>query len=101
MRLVFNGSREQWRDLEALAYWVHVCGEAVRYGDVHCEKSARDSLTWLAGVLDRGGVPWWVQNAVAAWASDRVRYLGEYMLPWLARRGYGVIGDYTITCGEA
>lgn len=78
--LFFKANRNQWRALEALAYWIaDVNYITERYGaeDPEHEKAHKTVVMWFEE-LDKVKVPFWVQNTVIFWAEDWRRYKENY-----------------------
>ena len=93
--LKFDASAKQWSILEGLAYWIAdnaYCREMMPREEYEREEHARhdETIRSTFDELDRNGVPFWVQNAVIAWAEDWRRHASEYMDTGLARRGYAI-----------
>ena len=81
-KLKFELSREQYKELSALAYWV--ADEQYireRYGADEPEiQRCRETITKsIFPNLDRLKVPFWVQNVVICWAENWRNYKSEYL----------------------
>ena len=91
----FTVTRAQYRALEGLAHWCYQAARCDAERDAEGSEQARKTLESFPAQLDRLGVPYWVQNAVSAWAQDfraegniRVAYLDQA----LRRRGIACEG---------
>lgn len=88
-KLQFIANPEQWKAMEALAYWVaDVNYISERYGadDPEHEKAHKTVCMWFSD-LDRLQVPFWVQNTVIFWAENWRRYKEEYMKTAMQKKG--------------
>lgn len=91
----YTVNRAQYRALEGLAHWCYQAARCEAERDNEGTEQARKTLESFPAQLDRLGVPYWVQNAVSAWAQDfraegniRVAYLYQA----LRRRGIACEG---------
>lgn len=87
--LTFTATPAQASALDGLAYWIAASRKTrERFPDDLPElERCRRIVCGLFDRLDALGVPFWVQNAVAAFADDWRRYVGVYMWPWLVAKG--------------
>lgn len=92
MREIFTATREQSTALAALAY--HVADYyyiSERYGSSDPEAHKADAnVKDMFNTLDRLEVPFWVQNAVVAFATNWRRYKSVYMNSYLKSKGIDV-----------
>ena len=91
----FTVTRAQYRALEGLAHWCYQAARCDAERDAEGSEQARKTLESFPAQLDKLGIPYWVQNAVSAWAQDfraegniRVAYLYQA----LRRRGIACEG---------
>lgn len=87
-KLHFNcENKEQRNALEALAYHVaDVNYIAERYGREEPEhEKAHQNVLLTFFTLDTLGVPFWVQNAVIAFAENWRQYKSVYLSEWLKK----------------
>lgn len=91
----FTVTRAQYRALEGLAHWCYQAARCDAERDSEGSEQARKTLESFPAQLDRLGVPYWVQNAVSAWAQD-FRAEGNIMVAYLyqalRRRGIACEG---------
>ena len=87
-------TRTQYRALEGLAHWCYQAARCTAENDAEGSEQARQTLATFPAELDALGIPWWIQNAVSAWAQDfrapgniRVAYLDQM----LKGRGVSVV----------
>lgn len=66
----YHINRNQYRALEGLAHWCYQAARCSAEHDADGERQARETLATFPDALDRLGIPWWMQNAVSAWAQD-------------------------------
>lgn len=88
--LRFTCTKEQKKQLEGLAYWIADASYIKeRFGYDEPElKVCRDTLEKsIFPELDKLNVPFWVQNAVMAWAENWRKYKSEHMIDALAKKG--------------
>lgn len=81
-KLQFIANPEQWKAMEALAYWIaDVNYISERYGaeDPEHERAHKTVLMWFEE-LDILGVPFWVQNTVICWAENWRQYKEQYFV---------------------
>ena len=80
-------NREQRNAIEGLAYWVADVNYIIeRFGANDPEyKKADSNVLYQFEVLDRLGVPFWVQNSVICFAENWRRYKSEYLEDWLLK----------------
>lgn len=86
--LKFKVNHEQKNALEGLAYWIADSAHMrERYGDNEPElQICADTLeNSIFPRLDALQVPFWVQNAVIAYAQDWRRYTDCYFWPEMAK----------------
>ena len=77
--------REIRNELEGLAYWVaNVNYIKERFGADDPEYAQADkNVLFCFEMLDRLGVPFWVQNSVICFAENWRQYKSCYMKDWL------------------
>lgn len=63
-------NRKQYSALEGLAHWCYQAARCEAEGDAHGIEQARKTLELFPAQLDALNIPWWMQNAVSAWAQD-------------------------------
>jgi len=87
-------TRIQYAALEWLAHWCYQAARCAAENDAEGSEQARQTLATFPAELDALGIPWWIQNAVSAWAQDfrapgniREAYLDQI----LKRRGVSVV----------
>lgn len=66
----YHINRNQYRALEGLAHWCYQAARCSAENDADGERQARETLATFPAALDRLCIPWWMQNAVSAWAQD-------------------------------
>lgn len=82
-------NREQFRALEGLAHWCYQAARCSAENDAEGELQARETLKSFPRQLDNLQIPWWMQNAVSAWAQDfraERNIRTEYLDQMLSRR---------------
>lgn len=91
-KLTFNANREQRNALDGLAYRIaDIAYMKERWGKDEPEiQVSRDAVAGIFDDLDKMAVPFWLQNAVIAWAEDWRRYKSENLEIALNRKGYNV-----------
>ena len=85
--LEFKATKEQRNALEGLANHVadqNYIKEKYRASDPEYKK-ADSNVLYQFEVLDRLGVPFWVQNSVVCFAENWRRYNSEYLEEWLLK----------------
>lgn len=85
--MTFSYTREQYQAMEGLAYRIADNAYMIeRYGRdgaaVELEQN-RKTIGGLFATLDALAVPFWVQNAVIAFADDWRRWKSQGMAAWL------------------
>lgn len=87
-------NREQYKALEGLAHWCYQAARCIAERDDEGERQARETLADFPKRLDRLEIPWWIQNAVSAWAQDFTapgNIREAYMDQMLKRRNVNVL----------
>ena len=83
--LKYTLNREQYNTLEALAAWNADKAYMIeKWGHDEPElEKVHDNIVSLFPVLDRQGVPMWLQNVVLSfsndWRREKSRYLSSYL----------------------
>lgn len=87
--LIFHVNREQYAELEGLAYWIADSQYIQeRYGDDEPElERVKESIDLTFDSLERLQVPIWVQNAVVTFSADWRQYKRKYLRTYLTGRG--------------
>ena len=79
-KLEFLASREQWKTLEALAYWIaETAYTRERFGETPELYLYDETIRAIFGDCDKLGIPFWVQNAAIAYGSDWRQHEEKYM----------------------
>lgn len=84
--LKFELSREQFRELSALAYWVaneQYIRERHGADDPEIQRCRETITKSIFPNLDRLQVPFWVQNIVSCWAENWRNYTSNYLINYL------------------
>lgn len=83
--LAYTLTRDQFSALEGLSYWVaDVAYMRERWGDNDPELTrARATIENSFPMLDRLGVPFWVQNTVICWAEHWRNTKRQYLTDFL------------------
>ena len=88
-KLEFVATREQYSELEGLAYWnANLSALKERDPDnVHDRDRYGKAICLIFDRLDRQGVPYWVQNSALAAGEDWRQYLLSGVSKLLERKG--------------
>lgn len=84
--LQFTLSREQFKELSALAYWVaneQYIRERHGANDPEIQRCRETITKSIFPNLDRLQVPFWVQNIVSCWAENWRNYTSNYLINYL------------------
>lgn len=86
--LHFDATRRQSQELEGLAYWIAERSYTLERcpDDADDLRRADNTIRLHFDLLDRLGVPFWVQNSVMAWASDWRNTRRQSIRPAMAAR---------------